>query len=194
MASTAHLRFATPADAAALLTIYAPIVLESPASFQVEPPSVEEMAAKVEETMVHYPWLVYEADGAVLGYAYGTKHRARVAYQWSVETSVYIHSDARRQGIGTVLYEALLRILAAQGYYRAFAGIVVPNTGSVRLHESVGFKPLGVFKNIGYKLNQWRDVGWWSRDLAPLPETPEPPLLLAAVRTQWEDGWEWESG
>lgn len=182
MSPTVHLRFARPADAAGILAIYGPIILQSPASFQVTPPSLEEMEAKIAQTMVHYPWLVYEKGGQIWGYAYGTSHRERAAYQWSVETSVYIHSDARRQGLGTLLYEALLQILALQGYFRAFAGIVLPNAGSVRLHESVGFTALGVFENVGYKLKQWHDVGWWCRDLAPLAIEPVSPCLLIEAR------------
>jgi L-amino acid N-acyltransferase YncA len=147
-------------DADAVRTIYGPAVLESATSFETELPDTTAMKQRVRDLRDRYPWLVFEADGRVLGYAYASPHRTRHAYQWCVEVSVYIHADARKSGIGRALYTALFEILRKQGYVNAYAGITLPNAASVGLHEAVGFEPIGVFKRIGFKLGQWHDVVW----------------------------------
>ena len=113
-----------------------------------------------------HPWLVAEDGGDVIGYAYASPFRSRHAYQWSVETSVYIATDAQRRGAGRTLYTALFDILRAQGYRQALAGITLPNPASVGLHEAMGFSRVGVYRAVGWKLGMWHDVGWWQRDLA----------------------------
>jgi phosphinothricin acetyltransferase len=148
-------------DAPAIRDIYAPFVSGSATSFEVEPPDAAEMERRIQEQRDRYPWLVYEADGAVLGYAYASPHRAaRKAYQWCVEVSIYIHEDARRRGIGRALYGSLFDLLRGQGYVNAYAGITLPNPGSLRLHESMGFAPIGVYPRIGFKFGTWHDVIW----------------------------------
>ena len=117
-------------------------------------PDREEMARRIDETLRSYPWLVCDVDGQTAGYAYATRHRVRGAYQWSVDTSVYIAEDHRRRNIGRGLYTSLFAILAAQGYFNAFAGIALPNPASVALHESMGFEPIGVYRRVGYKFDQ----------------------------------------
>jgi phosphinothricin acetyltransferase len=181
----ASIRLATGADAAAFARIYAPHVVASPASFEVEPPDATEMARRIADNLATHAWLAFEQDGAVGGYAYGGKHRARSAYQWSTEVSVYVAETFRRRHIGQALYTSLFRVLAAQGYVNAFAGITLPNAASVALHESVGFAPIGVYKQIGYKLGQWHDVGWWQLALQPRPATP---AMLRPVRELADDG------
>jgi phosphinothricin acetyltransferase len=185
---SATIRLATPADAPDVLAIYAPVVVETATSFEEEPPTVEEMARRIADTLEHYPWLVCERDGAMVGYAYATRYRVRAGYRWSVETSVYIHPDHHRTGVGRALYRSLFAILALQGFVSAFAGIAVPNYGSTGLHEAVGFEPIGVYWNVGYKLGKWRNVGWWQRELRDPPATPEEPLTLAAALAL--PGWE----
>ena len=163
------IRAATPDDAAAIAAIYAPIVRDTTISFELQPPSVDEMRSRIESTLRRLPWLVSLDDaGAVNGYVVAGKHRDPGAYQWSVNTSVYVRDDSRGQGVGKRLYEALLRELARLGYYQAFAGIALPNAGSVALHQSVGFESIGVYRNVGHKHGAWRDVGWWQRPLQPL--------------------------
>lgn len=103
---------------------------------------------------------------AVSGYAYATAHRARQAYQPSVETSVYVGSKYQAEGIGKLLYEALFDSLRRRDFHNAYAGITLPNEGSVALHESLGFYPIGVFQEVGYKKGRWHDVGWWQRPIA----------------------------
>lgn len=182
------IRLAAPTDAADIAEIYRPIVASTFISFEIDPPDEQEMRRRIEETLLSWPWLVYELRGRVAGYAYGSRHRARLAYQWSVDTSAYVHPDFRRQGIGRSLYAPLFRILAAQGYRNAYAGIALPNPASVGLHEACGFEPVGVYRNVGFKLGEWHDVGWWQLTLNSSTVVPQPPLTLAAVQRdpQWE--------
>src|SRR5438445_121345 len=142
---TMELRLATSDDAAAVAEIYRPIVAATPISFEITPPDEQEMRQRIQETLAGYPWLVCTHREDVVGYAYGGRHKARAAYQWSVDTSVYVHSGFHRRGIGRGLYTSLLGILAAQGFFSAYAGITLPNTSSVALHESAGFQPVGVY-------------------------------------------------
>ena len=168
------IRHADPAaDAAACAAIYAPNVTAGVASFEEEPPDAAEMQRRIEETSARYPWLVAERDGAVAGYAYGTVHRARRAYRWVVEVTVYVDQARRRSGVGRELYEALLPLLARQRLQVAVAGITLPNDASVALHEAVGFQPVGIYRDFGFKFGAWHDVGWWQARLAPLTASPQ---------------------
>ena len=163
------IRLATPEDAPALQAIYAPIVTGTVISFELEPPTVAEMADRIRKTIPAYPWLVLERDGRILGYAYAGAHRVRPAYRWSVDVSVYVAEAGRRQGVGRALYERLFVLLRRQGYHAAFAGIALPNPASVALHEAVGFVPLGVYRDVGFKHDQWVDTVLMQRHLAPAP-------------------------
>lgn len=162
-----QIRLATPADAPAINAIYRPSVTEGVASFELTPPSDAEMAERIRGTLVERPWLVYVDGGEVRGYAYAGRHQDRPAYQWSVNVSVYVHASMRGRGVGSVLYRELFLRLADQGYYNAYAGITLPNVASVALHESFGFLPVGVYRNVGFKLGRWWDVGWWQKRIAP---------------------------
>jgi phosphinothricin acetyltransferase len=196
-----EIRAARPADAAALLEIYAPLVRETTISFEDVPPSVDEMARRIEGTLPRFPWLAMEDASGVLGYAYAARHRERAAYRWSVEVSAYVRSTARRRGVGRALYGALFAILERQGFRRAYAGITLPNEPSVRLHESVGFRAFAVYRGVGFKAGAWHDVGWWERELAapggaPADPTPfselhnrgELATLIAAGSARWTGG------
>lgn len=167
------IRLATAQDAEQILAIYAPFVTDTAVSFELEPPSAEEMRNRIEETQSRYPWLVWEGE-RVLGYAYASSHRARPAYQWSVEVSVYVHPASRRIGVARQLYTDLFGRLRDQGYCNAYAGITLPNEASVGFHESMGFQPVGVYTKIGFKLGKWQDVGWWQLRLREDPD-PQPP-------------------
>lgn len=183
------LRLATPDDAAAVLRIYAPVVVSSATTFELEPPSEEEVRRRLADTLALLPWLVCALDERVVAYAYGARHRERGAYQWSADVSVYIEPSAHRRGIGRALYTAVLEILAMQGYCNAYAGITLPNAASVGLHEALGFRHLGIYRNVGHKLGRWHDVGWWHLELRPLPERPEPPTPLPVIeRTPGVEG------
>lgn len=188
------LRLATAADGPDIAALYAPIVNETAISFETEPPSAAEMTRRVEGTLRRWPWLVCAGNEGPLGYAYATAHRSRAAYQWSADVSVYAAPVARRRGVGRALYTALLDLLRLQGYVNAYAAIALPNPASVALHEALGFRQVGVYRKVGYKLGAWRDVGWWELTLQPHPEPPAQPLPFAAVRDRPEVAAVLESG
>ncbi len=176
------IRYATPDDAPAIQAIYAPYVENTTISFELEPPDVDEMRQRITKTLVTHPWLVYVSpSGELCGYAYATKNRDRLAYQWSVDVSVYVASSGHRQGIGRALYTALFDILRVQGFYNAFAGIALPNDASIGVHRAFGFQPAGVLPMVGYKLGQWRDVSWYSLTLQPYADDPVPPRLTVEI-------------
>lgn len=165
------IRDANLSDTAAMLEIYAPYVLNTGISFEEQVPSLDEFSARVEKYIAGWRCLVAERDGRVLGYAYGSAHRERPAYRWSVETSVYVASDAHRNGVGRSLYQLLTPQLAERGFCNAFAGVALPNAASIALHEAVGFRHIGTFPRVGFKLGAWRDVAWFY-----LPLRNEPAL------------------
>lgn len=176
-----RVRVATLDDAPAIAAIYAPVVEDTPISFEWEAPSVEEMGSRIEKTLMRFPWLVSLDDsGNVDGYVYAGPHRERAAYQWSVDVTAYVREDARRAGVGRRLYCALFAELRTLGYCQAFAGIALPNAASIALHEALGFTPIGIYRNVGFKLGQWRDVGWWQKSLQCL-DRPEAPRSFAAI-------------
>jgi L-amino acid N-acyltransferase YncA len=176
------IRLVTAEDAADIAEIYRPFVASTPISFEIEPPDELEIQKRIDGILPTYPWLVCEQGGRVAGYAYASRHSARAAYQWSVDMSVYVHSDFQRRGIGRGLYVSLVRILRAQGFFNAYAGVTLPNPGSVGLHESIGFQAIGVYRNVGYKMGAWHDVGWWELVLQPLVAEPPPPLSVGHVQ------------
>ncbi len=164
-----RIRPATEADAASLLAIYRPFVLSSAISFETVVPSAEEFAARIRKALAGWHWFVAEAEGRCLGYAYGSAHRERAAYRWSVEVSAYVDPRAHRRGIGRALYATLLHELAQTGYCNAYAGITQPNPASIALHRSVGFEYLGTFEAVGHKFGKWHDVAWYQRRLRAAP-------------------------
>ncbi len=173
-----HLRLAEPRDAPGVLDIYAPLVSDTIVSFEEQVPSLAEMTRRIENTLERWPWIVAEEQGELAGYAYATAFRARHAYRWSCEVSVYVGKTWRRQRLGARLYENLFSRLRQQGYRMAYAGIALPNPASVALHERLGFAPIGVFPAAGRKHGAWIDVGWWSLGLDVLGSTPEEPIPL----------------
>lgn len=176
-----RLRLATAHDAAAVADIYAPYVTASAVSFETEAPDEAEMRSRIEAVANRYPWIVAEEEGELLGYAYGSAFRARAAYRFAVETTVYVAERAQRRGLGRHLYEALLPTLEAQGFTQAIAAITLPNHGSLKLHESLGFTEAGVYRHVGFKLGEWRSVALWQRAVGPLLDRPEEPRPLAEV-------------
>jgi phosphinothricin acetyltransferase len=169
-------------DAAACAAIYAPFVTDGVASFEEAAPDAGELARRITAVSADYPWLVAEEDGVMTGYAYACRHRERAAYRWTCETTIYLAESYRGRGIGKTLYGALFGLLKRQGLRTALAGITLPNDASVALHESCGFRPVGVYRNIGHKAGRWLDVGWWGLELGAVldepPQDPGPPARL----------------
>jgi len=156
-------RVATSADAAACAQIYRPYVEDTAVSFETEPPSAADMAARVTGSI---RWLVaVDADDTVIGYAYASGHRERAAYRFACDVSVYVGPGSAGRGVGRGLYEALLAGVEEQGYRMACAGIALPNPASVGLHTALGFRPVGTYERIGWKHGAWHDVHWMQRDL-----------------------------
>lgn len=159
------IRFVNTGDAEAMLNIYRPFIEASTTSFETIVPTTVEFAERITTCTQKYPWLAADFNGMVAGYAYASKHRERAAYQWSVETSVYIHPGFYRKGIAAVLYSTLFSLLKQQGFVNAYAGIALPNPASKQLHRFFGFEDIGVYKKIGFKFGRWHDVLWMSKNI-----------------------------
>lgn len=174
-----EIRVAQPSDAAALLAIYAPYIEQTAISFETVVPEVSAYAERMAGILPALPWLVAVSQGQPVGFAYAAPHHARAAYQWSVDVSVYLAPQAQGQGLGKRLYQRLFQILRALGYYNVYAGIALPNPGSVGLHQALGFEPVGIYRQVGYKFGAWHDVGWWQLSLQPHKTKPAPPLRFS---------------
>ena len=176
----AVIRLADPKrDARQVAAIYYPYVINTPITFESEPPDGHEMSSRMENVLTSYPWIVCVHDDEVMGYAYGSQFRTREAYDWSVETTVYVREAAHGLGIGSALYTSLLECLRLQGYVSAVGVIALPNDKSVMLHEKLGFSQDGILPSAGYKNGTWYDVGLWWKKLHNPPAHPETPLKIS---------------
>ena len=189
-----RIRFAAAADAPALLGIYGQY-MDTPITFECALPSEEAFRGRVAEYGAACPYLVWEEDGRILGYAYAHRLGERAAYQWSAELSVYLDRDSRGRGLGRRLYGALLELLRLQGVRTVYGCVTVPNPASERLHEAMGFQRTGVWHRSGHKGGAWRDGTWFERpiaayDAAPVPVRPigaVPPAERAAVLARYSE-------
>ncbi len=155
-------RAVTPADAGAVAAIYNHYVLQTVVTFEEEPVTSDEMSRRIDEVRAaSLPWFVAEHAGAIAGYAYASRWRARSAYRFSSEVTVYLAPEQGRRGIGSALYAELLSALRGSGLHAAIGGIALPNDASVALHEKFGFKKVAHFEQTGFKFNRWIDVGYW---------------------------------
>jgi phosphinothricin acetyltransferase len=170
------LRLATPADSKAILDIYAPYIENTSFTFETEVPTVKEFSERIATYLSNWPWLVCEVDGKIAGYAYATKYRERTAYQWCVESSIYIHDDFQKAGIGKSLYSALFEMLKRQGFTTVYAVINLPNEKSVAFHEKLGFHYFATYQKVGYKLGKWKNVGWWQLSINEYGNEPAAPV------------------
>jgi len=175
------IRVATRGDAAGMLEIYAPFILNSGITQETEVPSVEDFQQRIISNLEERPWLVCEINKQVAGYAYAGKHRDRKGYQWCTEPSVYISEKYFGFGIANALYTALFDILKIQGYVNAYAVITLPNDRSITFHKKFGFDYLTTYKKIGYKLGQWHDVGWMQYEVNPHKEDPADPIKFPQI-------------
>lgn len=176
-----QIRLATPEDAAGILAIYAPYIQNTSYTFETEVPSVQEFAERIRSYLVNWPWLVWEEEGKVAGYAYGARYRERVAYQWCTESSIYMHDDFQKAGIGRRLYTTLIEILKRQGFRNVYAVINLPNEKSVAFHEKSGFTHFATYEQVGYKLGKWKNVGWWRLVLNEFGDEPAAPVKFSAL-------------
>ena len=171
-------RAATPADAEQLLEIYQPFVKNedsslSNVSFELEPPSLEEFRERIVEISARYPYLVAEVEGQLLGYVYCHPYRERLAYQWSVEVTIYLAPAGQGRGLGRLLYETMEKILCLQGITMAYSCITLGNEHSIKMHEALGYRLIGTFTKSGYKNGQWLDTVWLEKQLQPCPAKPD---------------------
>jgi len=211
----ANIRLATTDDAAAVAAIYAPYCDATVISFEETAPSTEEMARRISTIGATRPWIVLESasgpsearsgrasasgggapraseedDARVIGYAYASPHNERAAYRWSVSTAIYIDGSHHRRGAGRALYTTLFALLRQLGYRQATAGITLPNPASVGLHTAFGFAPVGVYRQIGYKMGSWHDVGWYQVEIQPASARPADPRSVGEVveTSDWHD-------
>lgn len=168
------IRAAQISDAAPLLGIYAPYIRDTAITFEYEVPPAEEFAGRIEAVTRSFPWLVCEIDGHAAGYAYTASFRPRAAFQWDAEVSVYLSPEYHRMGIASVLYACMESVVREQGYLNLYALITHPNPVSEGFHTSRGFRPLGIYQRTGYKFGKWHDLIVMEKQLASLPERPEP--------------------
>ena len=175
------IRLAAAEDAAAIAAIYRPYVEQSRISFEEAAPDAAEMARRMTQQTGLYPWFVAVEDGQVLGYSASAPFRTRPAYRWTVETSVYLAAEACGRGIGSALLAPLLSLLERQGYVAAIGAIALPNPASIRMHEKHGFIHTGTYRQVGFKMAEWLDVGLWEKDLAPRHAAPAEPLPYAGL-------------
>ena len=188
-ASGVRIRMAEPADAKALLAIYAPYVEKTAITFEYTVPTEEEFASRIAGTQKRFPYLCAEAEGELLGYAYVGTFHARPAYDWAVETSIYVREDCRKRGLGKLLYQALEQVLAEQGILNLEACIACPvgedpylNRNSIEFHTAMGYRMVGQFHQCGYKFSRWYDMVWMEKQIGE-HLTAQPP-----VRTPREIG------
>ena len=152
-------------DAANLVAIYAPYVEKTAITFETQVPTVEYFENRIKKTMKKFPYLVAIEEGQIVGYAYASTYYARVAYDWTVELSVYVQKEARGKGVGTLLYTALEEELTARGFKNFLACIALPNPASIALHEKRGYEQVAHFKKVGYKFGTWHDIVWLQKSL-----------------------------
>lgn len=170
-------------DAGAIHAIYAPSITHGAATFETVLPSIEVMRERIRTRLLHYPWLVWEEAGEVLAYAYAGRFRDRAAYDWIAETSIYVRTDTQRRGIARRLYGTLLDVMRLQGINQAIGAITLPGAVSVAMHEAMGFTAAGVWRQCGYKLGRWWDVGIWQKELQPAETPPAPVIPFAELAT-----------
>lgn len=178
------IRAARPSDAAAIAAIYAPYVLTGTVSFEAEAPDTRAMGRRMAQSNGYYPWLVAtngEDDDGVLAYAYANEFRDRPAYKYVVETSFYVAGAIVGQGVGRLIYEALVDTLRAQGFTQAIGVLSLPNDHAIRNHEAVGFRRAGVYREVGFKQGRWIDVGFWQCELNESRTPPAEPRPFSEV-------------
>ena len=173
----ATIRLAKRSDVPGILEIYAPFILETSVTFEEIVPDEASFWERIQGIMTELPYLVCEIDGRIAGYAYASGYRSRASYRWSKEVSVYVHPDFRRRKVADALYTSLNHIVRYQGIADLLAIITMPNEPSVTFHEHFGYRKCGEFSNVGYKLNQWQNVGWFELFLQDENKSPKDRII-----------------
>jgi L-amino acid N-acyltransferase YncA len=175
MQATSSVRPADPEDAAACLAIYRPYVENTAISWEIEVPTVDEMASRIAGLRATHEWLVLEREVQIVGFAYGQPLKRLATFQWSAETGIYMRAGHQRTGGGRELYTRLLHRLTERGYRQAFAGITQPNAASNGFHRSFGFQDACLYRRAEWKHNSWHDVAWMQLDLVGPADQDAPP-------------------
>ena len=166
-------RMADVSDAEELLSIYKPYVTDTAITFEYEVPSIEVFKNRIKETLEGYPYIVCEYKDKIVGYAYAHRYGERAAFQWDVELSIYLDMNYKSLGIGKILYNKVIEILKLQNVQNIYACITSANDKSIKFHEKMGFEFIGIFKDTGYKFDQWYDITWLGMRVKDKNEKPE---------------------
>jgi phosphinothricin acetyltransferase len=180
--NTPTIRLIRDTDYAGALAVYTPYVLETVITFEYEVPSLDEFTKRLSIIARHYPVLVCEVDGAIVAYCYGSTHRVKTAYQWSVESTIYVAEAYHHKGIAAIMYTCLFDILRLQGFINVYAGVSVPKGQSDRFHHKYGFKELCTFEKIGYKHGLWHDLKWFEYILSERIDNPPAPIPISKIQ------------
>lgn len=176
------IRGAKTTDAEELLGIYAPYVRETAITFEYTVPTIEEFSARMKKTLTKHPYLVAVHEAGILGYAYASEFKNRAAYDWAVETTIYVKSDSRKSGVGKKLYQALEEVLKRQNICNLYACIAYPNPGSIGFHEHLGYQTIGHFSKCGYKFDTWYDMIWMEKLIGEHSINPEPFIAITELK------------
>lgn len=185
------LRFAQPEkDARRILAIYKPYIEKTAITFETEVPEEAAFEDRIQRIAEHFPYLVLEADGKMIGYAYAHRQAERAAFDWNAELSIYLKEGFTGKGLGRPLYTLLIRLLAMQGYVNLYAVITASNTSSIAMHKAMGFESVGMHVHTGFKLGCWHDTLWLCRRMhegAPGKIMPVHALDAASIKESMEE-------
>ena len=176
------LRIACETDVPAILAVYAPYILSSTATFEYDVPTEAEFLQRFRDITAQYPWLVWEEEGRILGYAYASAPYSRAAFQWCAEPTVYLVPEAKGRGIARRLYMALEKLLKIQGYQVLYALITAENVPSIRFHQKCGYSLRGDFPDCGFKFGRWLGLFWLEKRLNSVESPSNPPIPWSALR------------
>lgn len=161
---------AKASDAEEILNIYGPYIKNTAITFEYDVPSIEEFQDRIQTITSKYPWIVCRVNGEIAGYAYANQFRTRAAFNWAVESSIYISPNYHGRGIATMLYNKLMNLLSYQGFHHIYAFISMPNESSVALHNKLGFERIGLYENSGFKHGKWYSLLALNKQLKPSHE------------------------
>ena len=175
------MRLALGKDSQAILNIYRRYIRETAITFEIEVPTTYDFGCRIAGIAKKYPFIVYQINDEIVGYAYASEHMERAAYRFDVDVSIYVSPQYHASGIAYKLYNALFSILKDLGYVNAYAGITIPNEKSFKFHDKYGFKLIGTYPKTGYKFNSWHDVSWLGKTINKHVEISSPLMLISEL-------------